>query len=96
MRAQSDLTVFRCDCISSYCLVTRTALFISVVLVLYAVYLTYKSETVRTTIRTMSSLHLTAANSLANLGSSVKRKTMERINNNNNREDGQCLVDDEI
>ena len=49
----------------------------------------------------MSSLHMTAANSLANLGSSVKRKTMERINNNNNnnnnnREDGRCLVDDEM
>ena len=41
---------------------------------------------------------MTAANSLANLGSSVKRKTMERINNNNNnnREDGRCLVDDEM
>ena len=71
-------------------------LFISVVLVFYAIYLTYKSEKIRTTIRTMSSLHMTAANSLANLGSSVKRKTMERINNNNNREDGRCLVDDEI
>lgn len=71
---------------------------ISVVLVLYAVYLTYKSERVRTTIRTMSSLHLTAANSLANLGSTVRRKTMERINNNNNnnKEDALCLVDDEI
>ena len=46
----------------------------------------------------MSSLHLTAANSLANLGSTVRRKTMERINNNNNnnKEDALCLVDDEI
>ena len=62
-------------------------------MVLYAVYLTYKSETLRRTIKTLSDLHITAANSLVNLGNSVKRKTMDRINNQV-RDDGQCLVDD--
>ena len=63
-------------------------------MVVYAVYLTYKSEKLRRTIKTLSDLHITAANSLVTLGSSVKRKTMDRINNQKRAEDGECLVND--
>ena len=63
-------------------------------MVVYAVYLTYKSEKLRRTIKTLSDLHITAANSLVTLGSSVRRKTMDRINNQKRAEDGECLVND--
>ena len=63
-------------------------------MVVYAVYLTYKSEKLRRTIKTLSDLHITAANSLVTLGSSVKRKTMDRINNQKRAEDGESLVND--
>ena len=62
-------------------------------MVVYAVYLTYKSEKLRRTIKTLSNIHITAANSLVTLGSSVKRKTMEKINSQK-KEDGQRLVED--
>ena len=48
-------------------------------MVVYAVYLTYKSEKLRRTIKTLSDLHITAANSLVTLGSSVKRNHILKL-----------------
>merc|ERR1712027_171965 len=74
-----------------------------VAMVVYAVYLVYKSEQIKKIIdngvdkiKTLSNLDLDPGSSLISIGNTVKRKTMEKIQGAQKREDGQLLVTDDM